>query len=71
MHQFLGVEVIHTFSVLFLSQHNHITNLLARFDIVGAKTVATPMSSSKHFSLIDGSFIINAIALYRHIVGSL
>lgn len=46
LHEFLGVEIIHTPFGLFLSQHRHIQDVLNQFHIEGAKEITTPLSTS-------------------------
>lgn len=67
---FLGVEVISTPHGLFLSQHRHISDLLVKFNMTGAKEVHTPMSTSEKLILDDGSSSVDATS-YRQLVGSL
>ena len=64
-HQFLSVEVISTPSCLFLSQHWHIADLLDWFNMAGAKEVATLLSSSATYSLVDGSSQVDATSYSR------
>ncbi|GKA78002.1 retrovirus-related pol polyprotein from transposon TNT 1-94 [Tanacetum coccineum] len=77
-HQFLGVEVISTPSRLFLSQHQHIADLLSRFNMAGAKEVSTPqIDSSSYRSIVgslqylaitrpDVSFAVNKLSQFMH-----
>ncbi|KAG8381267.1 hypothetical protein BUALT_Bualt06G0104800 [Buddleja alternifolia] len=46
LHQFLGVEVIHTPTGLFLSQHRHIADLLETFSMAGAKEIGVSDGAS-------------------------
>ena len=46
LNYFMGVEVVTTSSGLFLFQHKYIRDLLAKFDMLHAKEVITPMASS-------------------------
>ena len=55
LHNFLGVEVINTSTSLFLSQYQHIIDLLVWFNMDGANEVATPLVSFESYSLVDGS----------------
>lgn len=70
LHHFLGIEVIPTSNGLFLSQHQHIQNVLTKFKMDGAKPVATPLSSSDPLSPVDGSPSVDPTP-YRQLVGSL
>jgi hypothetical protein len=67
---FLGVEVLHAPQGLFLSQRRYILDLLKKSNMLGAKTVTSPMSSSKPLSQFDGEAFHDP-SLYRSIVGSL
>jgi len=67
---FLGVEVLQDPRGLFLSQKQYILELLKKSNMVSAKTVTSPMSSSKTLSRFDGEAFQDP-TLYRSIVGSL
>lgn len=67
---FLGVEVIRSPDSIFLSQHKYIFDLLTKTNMLGAKGVSTPLSSSESLRLDDGSPSTDARA-YRQIVGAL
>jgi hypothetical protein len=67
---FLGVEVIHAPHGLFLSQRKYILDLLQKTNMLTAKTVTSPMSSSTTLSRFDGEAFDDP-SLYRSIVGSL
>lgn len=70
LHHFLGVEVISLASGLFLSQEKHISDLLIKHRLDGAKETLTPMSSSTSLVLEDGSQKVDPTP-YRQLVGSL
>jgi hypothetical protein len=67
---FLGIEVVHTSDGLFLSQRKYILDLLKKSNMLNAKTVTSPMSSSVTLSRFDGEAFEDP-SLYRSIVGSL
>ncbi|GKV49990.1 hypothetical protein SLEP1_g56708 [Rubroshorea leprosula] len=67
---FLGVEAVKTSAGLFLSQHRYINDLLQKSKMDGAKTVATPMSSSG-LSPQSGSPLLSDATAYRQLLGSL
>ncbi|KAI4316019.1 hypothetical protein L6164_024039 [Bauhinia variegata] len=70
LHHFLSVEVIPTTPSLFLSQHRHISDLLHKFHMAGAKEVTTPMAVNENLTLDDRSPSID-VAPYQSMVGSL
>ena len=70
MHYFLGVEVLPTSSGLILSQHKYIRDLLVRTNMIGAKEIATPLSTKGPLSLNDGSSSFDA-TIYRQVIGAL
>ncbi|KAH9680736.1 retrovirus-related pol polyprotein from transposon RE1 [Citrus sinensis] len=67
---FLGVEVIPTSNGLFLSQQKYIRDLLARFNMESIKETATPLSSTTHLILNDGSPPVDA-SRYRSLIGGM
>ena len=67
---FLGIEVIHTASGLFLSQHQYIRDILDKFNMINAKETTTPMASNTQLKLHDGTGPTNATT-YRQLIGSL
>jgi hypothetical protein len=67
---FLGVEVLHDPYGIFLSQRKYILDLLKKSNMLSAKPVTSPMSSSKTLSRFDGEAFHDP-SLYRSIVGSL
>ncbi|RVX02307.1 Retrovirus-related Pol polyprotein from transposon RE2 [Vitis vinifera] len=66
---FLGVEAISTSDGLFLSQHKYVRDLLAKFHLE-IKNSSTPMSSTGHLTLNDGSPPANATH-FQSLVGGL
>ncbi|KAH9704206.1 retrovirus-related pol polyprotein from transposon RE2 [Citrus sinensis] len=67
---FLGVEVIPKSNGLFLSQQKYIRDLLARFNMESIKETATPLSSTTHLILNDGSPPVDA-SRYRSLIGGM
>lgn len=67
---FLGVEAISISDGMFLSQHKYVHDLLAKFHLEGVKNSSTPMSSTGHLTLNDGSPPANATQ-FRSLVGGL
>ena len=55
---------------MFLSQHKYVRDLLAKFHLEGIKDSSTPMSSTGHLTLNDGSPLANATQ-FRSLVGGL
>jgi len=70
LHYFLGVEVLRHNQGMFLSQRKYILDLLQKANMLSAKPVTSPMSSSTTLSLFDGEAFDDP-SLYRSIVGSL
>ncbi|KAH9687461.1 retrovirus-related pol polyprotein from transposon RE1 [Citrus sinensis] len=66
---FLGVEVIPTSNGLFLSQQKYIRDLLARFNMESIKETTTPLSSTTHLILNDGSPPVDAFRYHSLIEG--
>ncbi|KAJ9566234.1 hypothetical protein OSB04_002200 [Centaurea solstitialis] len=63
-------SVIPTNTGLFLTQHRHIHDMLAQFNMAGAKEVVTPLSSTDVLHSNDGTQSVDPTP-YRKIVGSL
>lgn len=55
LHFFLGMEVIPTTAGLFLSQHKYIHYILSKTNMLGAKEVSTPLSTTMALKLVDGT----------------
>lgn len=70
LHYFFGVEVITTHAGLFLSQHKYIRDLLSKTNMVGAKDVSTPLSTSTSLKLADGTASFNSTE-FCLVIGSL
>ncbi|RVW68219.1 Retrovirus-related Pol polyprotein from transposon RE2 [Vitis vinifera] len=67
---FLGVEVIPTRAGLFLSQHQYICDLLFTTNMLGAKDVSTPLSTTASLKLFDGTAPVDSTD-FRRVIGSL
>jgi hypothetical protein len=70
LHYFLGVEALPDPHGMFLTQRKYILDLLKRANMLGAKTISSPMSSSTALSAFSGDPFSDP-SLYRSIVGSL
>ena len=70
LHYFLGMEVLPTRAGLLLSQHKYIHDLLSTTNMMGAKDVATPLSTSTCLTLVDGSAAFDSTEFHR-VIGSL
>ena len=70
LHYFLGMEVIPIPRGLFLSQHKYIRDLLSNTNMLGAKEVCSPLSTSTPLKLNDDTTSFDSIE-YRRIIGSL
>lgn len=70
LHFFLGVECINTCVDLFLSQHKYIQDLLQTTNMIGAKDVLAPLSTSTSLHLIDGTATMDSTE-YRRVIGNL
>lgn len=55
---FLGVEVATTSTGLLLSQRKYITDLLARTNMTGAKSVTTPLATEPTFTVLSGTALL-------------
>ena len=60
LHFFLGMEVIPTTYDLFLSQHKYIHDILCKTNMLGAKEVSTPLSTTTALQLIDGTSSVDS-----------
>jgi hypothetical protein len=67
---FLGIEVIGTLGVSFLSQKRFILDILHRTHMVDTKLVSSPMSTTNNLSAFEGASFADH-TLYRSIVGAL
>lgn len=70
LNYFLGVEVTPLKTGLLLSQRRYILDLLKRTNMLEAKSISFPMSSSSSLSAFDGDSMEDPL-LYRSTVGSL
>ena len=67
---FLGVKVIKNTSSILLSQKRYIVDLLHRTNMLEAKPVSSPMTTSTNLSAFEGD-TIQDVTLYRNNVGAL
>ncbi|XP_019096445.1 PREDICTED: uncharacterized protein LOC109130834 [Camelina sativa] len=67
---FLGVEATRTPNGLHLMQRKYITDLLAKTNMLDAKPVPTPMSTSTKLIVLSGQPLAD-VTKYRMVVGSL
>ena len=67
---FLGVKVIKNTSSILLSQKRYIVDLLHRTDMLEAKPVSSPVTTSTNLSAFEGD-TIQDVTLYRNNVGAL
>jgi hypothetical protein len=67
---FLGVELLPTPTGIFLSQQHYIRDILAKGNMLDAKPVCTPMSTSCSLISDDGTSSCDSSS-YRSIIGSL
>lgn len=70
LHHFLGFEVIHTSTSLFLSQRHHIQDLLTQSHMDGEKEVTTPLNPSINLKFQDATVGVDPTP-YRKLVCSL
>lgn len=70
LHHFLGVEVVPVSSGYFLSQSRYITDILARYNMDGAKPVSTPMSTMTSMSIHEGEPVVD-VTDFRRLIGML
>ena len=64
------MEVISTKSRLFLSQHKYIRDLLSKTNMIGAKDVLTPLSTTTSLKLVYGTSSTNSTE-FRSVIGAL
>lgn len=65
LHRFLGVEVLPNSGGYFLSQSRYIADILARYNMDGAKCVSTPMCSATSLVVHDGEPVVDATGFHR------
>jgi len=70
LHYFLGVQVVRTPDMLFLSQHKYLQDLLTKFQIHKFKPARTLLPSRIALSLIDRDLLSDPTE-YRSMVGAL
>lgn len=70
LHYFLGIEATRSSTGLHLCQRRYILDLLDRTNMLGAKSVTTPMATSLKLSLHSGTRLVDPTE-YRSVVGSL
>jgi hypothetical protein len=70
LHFFLDMEVIPTTAGLFLSQHKYIHDILSNTNMLGAKEVSTPLSTTVALQLIDGTSSVDSTE-FRRVIGGL
>ncbi|KAL6327707.1 hypothetical protein AAG906_022769 [Vitis piasezkii] len=62
--------VISTKSGLFFSQHKYIRDLLSKTNMIGAKDVSTPLSTTTSLKLVDGTSSTNSTE-FRSVISAL
>lgn len=67
---FLGIEIVSTLGVPLLSQQRYILNILRCTNMVAAKPVASPMSTTTNLSAFEGASFKD-LTLYRSTMGAL
>nr|CAN66507.1 hypothetical protein VITISV_034008 [Vitis vinifera] len=67
---FLGLEVHHSPSGIFLNQHKYASDLVATAGLQGATSVDTPMELNVKLRKEEGDLLVDP-SLYRKLVGSL
>lgn len=70
LHHFLGINVTHNSSDLFLCQQQHTHELLDRANMLNCKPVSTPVDTSSKLSSTDGRLLSNPTH-YRSLTGAL
>lgn len=67
---FLGMEVIPIQTGLFFSQHKYIRDILTKSNMLGAKDVSTPLSTTIAPKLLDGTSSVDNTE-FRRVLGAL
>ncbi|CAL9006507.1 unnamed protein product, partial [Prunus brigantina] len=70
LHFFLGIEVKQNENGIYISQKKYAKELLKRFRLENAKSIATPMEVGVKIGKNDGSTMVNQ-TLFRSLVGGL
>ncbi|XP_019195015.1 PREDICTED: uncharacterized protein LOC109188834 [Ipomoea nil] len=70
LHHFLGVEVVPISGGYFLSQSRYVADILARYNMDGAKPVSTPMSTMTSVSIHEGEPVVD-VTDFRRLIGML
>lgn len=70
LHYFLGLEIVQTDAGIFMSQKKYVEDTLQKFNMVGCKTVFTPMNINEKLQPEDGTEMVNG-SLYRSLIGRL
>jgi hypothetical protein len=69
LNYFLGLEVTHSATGIFLSQLKYTRDLLLRVDLLDSKLVGTPMIVSQHLTTDGNPF--HSLTTYQFLVGAL
>ncbi|CAL2278987.1 unnamed protein product [Prunus armeniaca] len=69
LHYFLGIEVSQTENGIFISQKKYVENILKKLNLLGCKSVATPLIANEKMRKFDGAKKSDA-KKYRSLVGS-
>ncbi|KAF5462652.1 hypothetical protein F2P56_018640 [Juglans regia] len=69
LNYFLGLEVTHSETGIFLSQMKYARDILLRANLLDSKPIATPMVVSTHLTAAGSKF--NSPTTYRSLVGAL
>lgn len=70
LNYFLGLEAHRTTKGLHLSQRKYILDILHKYDMLNAKPITTPMTSSPKLHLHSGTTLSDP-SIYRKLIGSL
>ncbi|CAL8131469.1 unnamed protein product [Prunus armeniaca] len=55
LHYFLGIEVSQTENGIFISQKRYVKNILKKLNLLGCKSVATPLLANEKMKKFDGA----------------
>ncbi|GJZ17872.1 retrovirus-related pol polyprotein from transposon TNT 1-94 [Tanacetum coccineum] len=67
---FLGLEIVQTDAGIFMSQKKYVEDTLQKFNMVGCKTIFTPMNINEKLQPEDVTGMVNG-SLYRSLIGRL